>query len=91
VKNEPKEGEPEKRVEKNTSEDATETTVEDAPTETDTEINMNQTASISGAKETNVFFSWVWKNIVWMILIIIAFVAGYIVGKMNCKIKNKSN
>jgi hypothetical protein len=47
--------------------------------------NEAQTAAISQTSVAQSFFAWIWVNIVWILIIIIVGVGGFIAGKKTCK------
>lgn len=47
----------------------------------------NLQASLAGAKGANSFFSWIWINIIWIVVLILATGSAYIAGRVSCKRK----
>ena len=53
--------------------------------ETNLEVNTNQTAALGTTPAAYNFFGWLWANIIWIIVLIIASGISYITGRMSCK------
>lgn len=56
----------------------------------DSELNsdlelINQPAGLTGASGISVVGGWIVSNIIWIIVLIIAIVLSYIVGRLSCK------
>ena len=51
------------------------------------ETNANQTAAIGTTPGAYLFFGWIWNNIIWIIVLIIASAVSYVAGRMSCKRK----
>ncbi len=63
-------------------------TTESSETTTTLKTDLNQLAALTGSSFALGFFGWIWSNIIWILVLIVAIVVAYITGRISC-IKNK--
>jgi len=68
-----------------TSEKTTTKTEQVTTTPKTTATTNNLQASLAGATGKSLFLAWIWSNIIWIIVLILATAVAYVFGRISCK------